>query len=80
MIDTAFEGADIVYGARNARTTDTALKLLSAHAYYRLLGVMGTEIIYDHADFRLLSRRAVDALRLYGETNIFLRALTAIGI
>jgi polyisoprenyl-phosphate glycosyltransferase len=75
MIDAALEGADIVYGVRNARASDTTLKRLSARAYYKLLGALGAEIIYDHADFRLLSRRAIDALRLYGETNIFLRAL-----
>jgi glycosyltransferase involved in cell wall biosynthesis len=75
MIGAALEGADIVYGVRNARTSDTALKRLSARTYYKLLGALGAEIIYDHADFRLLSRRAIDALKQYGETNIFLRAL-----
>lgn len=75
MVNAALEGADIVYGVRNARTTDTLLKRLFARSYYRLLSVMGAEVVYDHADFRLLSRRVVNALALYREKNVFLRAL-----
>ncbi len=75
MLDAASEGADVVYGVRGARAHDSVLKRLSARAYYRLLSAMGADVIFDHADFRLLSRRAVEALRLYGERNLFLRAI-----
>ena len=75
MLGAASEGADVVYGVRGARAHNSVLKRLSARAYYRLLSAMGADVIYDHADFRLLSRRAVDALRLYGERNLFLRAM-----
>ena len=75
MLDAASEGVDVVYGVRGARARDSVLKRLSARAYYRLLSAMGADVIFDHADFRLLSRRAVEALRLYGERNLFLRAI-----
>jgi polyisoprenyl-phosphate glycosyltransferase len=75
MVDAALDGADIVYGVRRERDTDHALKRLSARAYYKALSAMGVEIVYDHADFRLMSRRAVEALKLFGERNLFLRAL-----
>jgi len=75
MLAAAAEGADIVYGVRSARRTDTAGKRLSAHLYYHLLRSLGVEIVFDHADFRLLTRRAIEALRAYEETNLFLRAL-----
>ena len=75
MVDAALDGADVVYGVRRGRATDHALKRLSARGYYKALGAVGVEIVYDHADFRLLSRRAVEALKLFGERNLFLRAL-----
>lgn len=75
MVDAALDGADIVYGVRRARETDDAFKRVSAQGYYTLLKALGVEIFYDHADFRLMSRRAVDALKLFGERNLFLRAL-----
>jgi glycosyltransferase involved in cell wall biosynthesis len=75
MLDAAEAGAEIVYGVRSARRTDSFQKRISAHAYYRLLRWMGVEIVFDHADFRLLTRRAVEALAQFGETNLFLRAL-----
>lgn len=75
MVDAARDGADIVYGVRSARETDTLSKRVTARAYYRLLSALGVEIVYDHADYRLLTRRALDALRQYGERNVFLRAL-----
>ena len=68
-------GADIVFGVRRARPHDTTLKKLTAHLYYRLLQLMKVDIIFDHADYRLMTRRAVEALRQYEETNLFLRAL-----
>lgn len=75
MLRTAAAGADIVYGVRSARATDTMAKRLTAHFYYHLLRLLSVEIIFDHADFRLMTRRAVEALRQYEESNLFLRAL-----
>lgn len=75
MLDCSEEGAQIVYGVRSSRVTDTLGKRLSARLYYRILQKLGVEIVFDHADYRLLTRRAVEALRDYGETNLFLRAL-----
>jgi glycosyltransferase involved in cell wall biosynthesis len=75
MLHAAAEGADIVYGVRSARATDTFMKRYTARLYYRLLGALGVEIVYDHADFRLLTRRALEALREFDESNLFLRAL-----
>ncbi len=75
MIDAYVDGADIVYGVRARRDVDTAMKRNTARAYYRLLHWLGVDIVYDHADFRLMSRRAVEALREHPESNLFLRAL-----
>jgi glycosyltransferase involved in cell wall biosynthesis len=75
MLAAAAAGAEIVFGVRRARHTDTIAKRLTAHLYYHLLRVMGVEIVFDHADFRLMTRRAIDALAQYSETNLFLRAL-----
>ncbi len=75
MLRAHAEGADIVYGVRSARTADTAAKRHTAQIYYRLLGWLGVEVVFDHADFRLMSRRSIEALRSYDETNLFLRAL-----
>jgi glycosyltransferase involved in cell wall biosynthesis len=68
-------GADVVYGVRRHRTADTFFKRFSAEGYYRLLGRLGVKVVFNHADYRLLSRRAIDALKLYGERNIFLRGI-----
>ncbi len=68
-------GADIVYGVRVDRTADTAAKRISAHLYYRLLRWLKVELVFDHADFRLMTRRVIEALRQYDESNLFLRAL-----
>ncbi len=75
MLEFSAAGADIVYGVRRKRSADTAMKRLTARAYYALLALLGVDIVFDHADFRLLTRRAVEALRQYEETNLFLRAL-----
>lgn len=75
MLRAAAVGADIVYGVRSARRTDTVSKRLTAHLYYTLLRTLGVDIVFDHADFRLMTRRAVEALRQYEESNLFLRAL-----
>jgi len=75
MLCEAAAGADVVYGVRSARITDTKMKRTTAQLYYRLLRWLGVEIVFDHADFRLLTRRAVEALRQFPESNLFLRAL-----
>lgn len=72
----AFEtGCDIVYGVRSSRETDSAFKRLTARGFYRFMSFMGAETVYDHADYRLMSRRALEALAEYGEVNLFLRGI-----
>lgn len=75
MVEMYHEGYDIVYGVRNSRATDTAAKRVPAKSYYRMLRWFGVNIVYNHADFRLFSRRAADALLQYTEVNLFLRGL-----
>jgi glycosyltransferase involved in cell wall biosynthesis len=75
MLDEYRKGSDIVYGVRGKRTTDTFLKRSSARSYYRLLAVLGVRIVHNHADFRLMSRRAIEALKQYSEVNLFLRGI-----
>ncbi len=69
------EGCDVVYGVRNKRETDTPFKRFTALAFYRLMDAMGVETVFNHADYRLMSRRALDALSEYREVNLFLRGL-----
>jgi glycosyltransferase involved in cell wall biosynthesis len=76
MIEHYRNGAEIVFGVRKMRTTDSAFKRGSADLYYRLLNWLGASVIPHHADFRLMSDRALRALALYGETHVFLRGLT----
>jgi glycosyltransferase involved in cell wall biosynthesis len=68
-------GAEIVYGVRRSRETDNFLKRTTAEGYYRLLRAMGVELIFNHADYRLLSRRVVEELRGCKESNLLLRGL-----
>lgn len=68
-------GAEVVYGVRDSRATDTVFKRNTALAYYGLMRRMGVDLVHNHADFRLLGRRAVEALREYGEVNMFLRGI-----
>jgi glycosyltransferase involved in cell wall biosynthesis len=75
MVAAYLNGNEIVYAVRSKRDKDSFLKRFTAESYYRLLAFLGVEIIYNHADFRLMSRRAIEALRDYGETHLFLRAL-----
>ncbi len=75
MIDEFNKGNDIVYGVRSSRETDTFFKRNSAQSYYWLLAKMGVDVIYNHADYRLMSRRTIEALNSYGEVNLFLRGL-----
>jgi len=69
------EGAEIVYGIRNHRGSDTHFKRVSAEGYYRLLRLLGVDMVFNHADFRLMSRAAIKALEQYGEVNMFLRGV-----
>lgn len=75
MVDCYAEGYDIVYGVRRSRDTDTWFKRNSALAFYRLMQHMGVNTVYNHADFRLMSARAVRQLLRYGEANLFLRGI-----
>lgn len=75
MVDEYLKGNEIVYGVRNDRTTDSAFKRTTAECYYGLLRTMGIEIIPNHADYRLMSSRVLDALAGYGEVNLFLRGI-----
>lgn len=75
MLDEYEAGSNIVYGVRNSRATDTAFKRGSARAFYRLMRLLGSEVVYDHADYRLMDRRALDGLAEFREVNLFLRGL-----
>ena len=75
MVEEFTLGNDIVYGVRAGRKSDTFFKRHTARAFYRLLSTLGVNIVLDHADFRLMSRRALIALERYPEVNIFLRAM-----
>lgn len=68
-------GKDIVYGVRKKRETDTWFKRFTAQSFYKLMKSMDSEIVYNHADFRMMSRRAVEALMQYPERNLFLRGI-----
>ena len=69
------DGCDIVYGVRKSRETDTRFKRGSAQMFYKFLNLMGVEVLYNHADYRLMSRRALEALSEYKEVNLFLRGI-----
>ena len=69
------EGCHVVYGVRKKRETDTVFKRTTAHMFYRFMNTMGVETVYNHADYRLLSNKALNALENYKETNLFLRGI-----
>ena len=75
MVDEYAKGSEIVYGVRNDRTTDSWFKRTTAQSYYKVLRGMGVDIIPDHADYRLMSARVLNALEGYGEVNLFLRGI-----
>ncbi len=80
MVDLWRGGADVVFGIRKERRTDTWFKKTTAQGFYRLMEALGGDIVYNHADFRLMSRRALQALMAYPERNLFLRGMvTALG-
>ena len=75
MIDKFHAGSDIVYGVRKERKTDTFFKRTTAQGFYKLMEMMGVKTVYNHADFRLMSKRAVEEFSKYKETNLFLRGM-----
>ncbi|MBR5371299.1 MAG: glycosyltransferase family 2 protein [Oscillospiraceae bacterium] len=75
MIQKMEEGCEIVYGVRSERETDSAFKRNTAHGFYKLMKLMGVELVYDHADYRLMTRTALDGLAEYHERNLFLRGI-----
>ena len=75
MVKKFNEGCDVVYGVRNKRDTDTFFKRSTALGFYKLMQTMGVKMVYNHADYRLMSKRAVDALAEFPERNLFLRGM-----
>lgn len=75
MVVKYHAGCDVVYGVRNERKTDTWFKRTTALAFYKLMQIMGTKTVYNHADFRLMSKRATLQLLKYSEHNLFIRGL-----
>lgn len=75
MVKQYNQGSDIVYGVRKERSTDTLFKRKTAQFFYKLMSFMGSEVVYNHADFRLMSHRALNALITYPERNLFLRGM-----
>ena len=75
MVDKYYEGCDIVYGVRSGRKKDTFFKRTTAQGFYKFMKSMGVKTIYNHADFRLMSARAVEQLSNYEERNMFLRGI-----
>lgn len=75
MVDDFNNGSDIVYGVRASRETDTFFKRTTAQGFYKFMSAMGVETVYNHADFRLMSSRAVKALLEFKEVNLFLRGM-----
>ncbi|MBQ8282542.1 MAG: glycosyltransferase family 2 protein [Paraprevotella sp.] len=77
MVDAWRGGADVVFGVRKERKTDTLFKRHTAQGFYKLMNALGGEVVYNHADFRLMSRRTLQALVSFPERNLFLRGMVA---
>lgn len=75
MLDQFEAGCDVVYGVRSKRETDSAFKRMTAESFYRVMRALGADVVFNHADYRLMSRRALDALAEYKEVNLFLRGM-----
>lgn len=75
MVDAYLDGFEIVYGVRNKRETDTFFKRFSAEGFYKILTWMGADIVFNHADYRLISRKVIQELAEFKEVNIFLRGM-----
>ena len=75
FIDRFMDGCDVVYGVRSDRKTDTVFKRTTAQGFYKVMKLLGVDIVYNHADYRLMSKRALDALEEFEEVNLFLRGI-----
>lgn len=75
FVEKYYEGCEIVYGVRSARNTDTFFKKFTAEGFYRIINRMGGEVVFNHADYRLMSRRALQEMENYQEVNLFLRGI-----
>ena len=75
MIDSYLAGSDIVYGVRNKREKDTFFKKFTAEGFYKIMNKMGAEVVFNHADYRLMSKKALEGLSNYKEVNLFLRGI-----
>ena len=75
MVDAYHKGYDVVYGVRSSRKTDTFFKRFTAEGFYKLMKTLGVDIVFNHADYRLMSRRAVEGLAQFEEVNLFLRGI-----
>lgn len=75
MVDRYLEGCDIVYGVRSSREKDTFFKRFTAESFYRLMNALGAQTVFNHADYRLMSRRALEGLEQFREVNLFLRGV-----
>ena len=75
MVDKFLDGCDIVYGVRSKRTTDSFFKRFTAESFYRLMNAMGANTVFNHADYRLMSKRALEGLAQFKEVNLFLRGI-----
>ncbi|HBB71023.1 MAG TPA: glycosyltransferase [Ruminococcus sp.] len=75
MVEKYYEGNQVVYGVRSARDTDTFFKKFTAESFYKFMKVMGADVVYNHADFRLMSRRVLQELANFKEVNLFLRGM-----
>lgn len=79
MLRKYYDGCDIVYGVRSSRTTDTWFKRTTAEAFYHVMESLGAKVVFNHADYRLMSRRALEGLAQFKEVNLFLRGLVPLG-
>ncbi|MBE5799621.1 MAG: glycosyltransferase family 2 protein [Clostridiales bacterium] len=75
MVDAYHEGFEVVYGVRSKRDTDTFFKRFTAEGFYKVMKALGVDIVFNHADYRLMSRRAVEGLAQFKEVNLFLRGI-----
>ena len=75
MLEKYYSGCDVVFGVRSERKTDSAFKRVTAHGFYKVMRLLGADVIYNHADYRLMSARALDALAEFKEVNLFLRGI-----
>lgn len=75
MVDKYYDGCDVVYGVRSSRAKDTFFKKFTAEGFYKIMKAMGADIVFNHADYRLMSKRALEGLAEFKEVNLFLRGI-----